>query len=196
MYTVLKRTLDIILALAGIGVFALPFAGLLLVNTLVFKGRPWFVQKRIGINGQPFALVKLRSMQPGTGADQHRLNTWGNFLRKSKLDELPQLWLLLTGTLSAVGPRPLLPEYMPHYTPLQQTRHQVKPGLTGLVQIHGGNALPWSKRLAADAVYVQRRSFLFDLYIMAATLPALWQQKAPHFSAPMPQTTKPLATTL
>jgi len=144
---------------------------------LLFNGRPiLFRQTRPGLDEQPFELLKFRTMTDGRGPDGvrlpdgERLTSFGRWLRRTSLDELPQLVNVLRGELSLVGPRPLLLEYLPRYSPQQRRRHQVKPGITGLAQVSGRNALDWATRLKLDVEYVERYSLGVDLRIMARTL--------------------------
>ena len=138
-------------------------------------GRPlFFRQTRIGYKGRPFVLFKLRTMREpiaGDGpADRERLSRTGFVLRSFSIDEIPELWNILRGDMSLVGPRPLLPEYMPLYSQREQLRHTVRPGLTGLAQIRGRNRLSWDARLESDVEYVENWSFLLDLKILTRTV--------------------------
>lgn len=135
-----------------------------------------FRQQRPGLGGRLFTLYKFRSMAPATSAqqgskhDQERLSDFGVRLRASSLDELPSLWNVLRGDMSIVGPRPLLPEYLDRYTSEQARRHEVRPGITGLAQVRGRNDLSWADKLALDVTYVQSRTLLLDLKIIALTV--------------------------
>lgn len=135
-----------------------------------------FRQKRPGLNGRIFELVKFRSMTDATDAhgqllpDAARLPRFGQALRASSLDELPELWNVLKGDMSLVGPRPLLVEYLPRYTPEQARRHEVRPGLTGLAQIKGRNALGWEDRFRWDVHYVDNHTLWLDVKILFSTL--------------------------
>lgn len=139
-------------------------------------GRPvLFRQVRPGRHGQPFTLVKFRTMQVADAptdprSDADRLTSLGRLLRATSLDELPTLWNVVRGEMSLVGPRPLLLEYLPIYTPEQSRRHEVRPGITGLAQVSGRNALPWPERLALDCAYVDTRSARLDLAILVRTV--------------------------
>jgi lipopolysaccharide/colanic/teichoic acid biosynthesis glycosyltransferase len=136
----------------------------------------FFRQTRPGYKGMPFVVYKFRTMTEARDAsgvllpDEQRLSAFGKWLRRTSLDELPQLWNVLKGDLSFVGPRPLLMEYLPLYNPEQFRRHEVKPGITGWAQVNGRNALGWPERLALDVWYVDHRSFLLDLKILGLTL--------------------------
>ncbi len=152
---------------------------LLAVAALVrlFLGSPvLFRQERPGLHGRPFMLVKFRTMTDAADAgglplpDADRLTRFGKFLRSTSLDELPELWNVLKGDMSLVGPRPLLMEYLPLYSPRQSRRHEVKPGLTGWAQVNGRNTLTWEDRLEMDVWYVENRSWLLDLKIIWKTI--------------------------
>ena len=135
-----------------------------------------FRQRRPGLGGRPFILVKFRTMRDAVDANGHprpdaeRLTRFGRFLRSSSLDELPELWNVLRGEMSLVGPRPLLMEYLPLYSPEQARRHEVRPGVTGWAQVNGRNALGWAERFALDVWYVDHRSFWLDLKICWLTV--------------------------
>lgn len=171
----MKRALDIVAA--GLGLVLLsPLLGLLALVVAATMGRPvLFSQVRPGLKARPFRLYKFRTMRDAadhTGAvlsDAARLTRTGRFLRASSLDELPELWNILRGDMSLVGPRPLLMEYLPLYSPEQARRHEVRPGLTGWAQINGRNALTWNEKFTLDIWYVDNRSFLLDLRIIALT---------------------------
>jgi sugar transferase EpsL len=172
----LKRMMDLVLTVP-IVVITLPLVGICaLVIRIAMGGPVLFRQKRIGLRGQPFLIRKFRTMRHATdqtGAllpDSERLTALGRILRKSSFDELPQLWNVLTGEMSLVGPRPLLPQYLPRYSPIQRRRHECLPGITGWAQIRGRNTLSWERRLELDVWYVDHRSFWFDLRILVETL--------------------------
>lgn len=166
----LKRTVDIVGASLGLLVAAVPMAVLaLLIRRDI--GRPvLFLQVRPGRHGKPFTLVKFRTMREGAGSDAERLTPLGRFIRSLSLDELPELWNVLRGDMSLVGPRPLLTSYLPRYTPHQARRHEVRPGLTGLAQVQGRNTLSWEHRFELDVHYVDTWSIRLDLAIIARTL--------------------------
>ena len=147
-------------------------------------GRPvLFRQRRAGLMGSPFWLVKFRSMDDRRDAagrlrpDAQRLTSFGRWLRSSSLDELPELFNILRGEMCFVGPRPLLMEYLPLYSPEQARRHTVKPGLTGWAQIHGRNALSWEERFRLDLWYVDHRNFEMDIRILWLTLAKVLRQE-------------------
>lgn len=171
-----KRTLDIALSLAGLIVLA-PVLVLLALAVWAKMGGPvFFTQQRTGLHGKFFKLIKFRTMSDGKGADGKplsdaaRLTPLGRFLRRTSLDEVPELINVLKGDMSLVGPRPLLPEYLAYYDAEQRRRHEVKPGLTGWAQVNGRNALSWEERFKLDVWYVDNLSFVLDLKILAKTV--------------------------
>ena len=173
-----KRTLDVAVA-ALLLLVAAPFALGAAIAVGMAMGRPLlFRQLRPGLHGRPFTLLKFRTMAapaPGVDAvravssDAQRLTAVGRVLRRTSLDELPQLWNVLRGDMSLVGPRPLLMEYLPLYSPEQRRRHDVRPGITGLAQVSGRNALTWEARFALDVQYVQSLSLAQDVRILLRT---------------------------
>ena len=165
----MKRIFDlaIIVILAPIWI---PVAAVVALLVWVKLGRPvLFTQDRAGLNGRPFVLCKFRSMKEGEGSDAERLTKFGRFLRSSSLDELPELWNVLKGDMSLVGPRPLPVRYLPRYTPEENRRHEALPGITGWAQVHGRNALDWETKFRYDVDYVDNRSLVLDLRILAMT---------------------------
>jgi lipopolysaccharide/colanic/teichoic acid biosynthesis glycosyltransferase len=178
----MKRAFDVVVSALALIVLS----PILLVVALLVRlklGRPvFFTQERPGLHGRPFTLVKFRTMRdspsdPTDGsADGERLDPFGSTLRSTSLDELPELWNVLRGDMSLVGPRPLLMHYLPLYTERQARRHEVRPGVTGWAQINGRNATPWPERLEMDVWYVENRSFLLDLKILALTIPRALQR--------------------
>jgi lipopolysaccharide/colanic/teichoic acid biosynthesis glycosyltransferase len=180
-----KRLLDIVLSGLGI-ILLLPLPLLLLLALLVriFLGSPvLFCQLRPGLHGRPFTLLKFRTMtnaRNGAGKllpDAERITPFGNFLRSTSLDELPELWNIFRGEMSLVGPRPLLMEYLECYTPEQFRRHQVRPGLTGWAQVQGRNAISWEDKFRLDIWYVDNLSFTLDCRIVLLTLAAILKRK-------------------
>jgi lipopolysaccharide/colanic/teichoic acid biosynthesis glycosyltransferase/glycosyltransferase involved in cell wall biosynthesis len=172
-----KRAFDIATAGTALVVLA-PVLAVVAVAVLVRHGRPiLFVQERPGLDGVPFRLYKFRTMRNALDADgrplpdAQRLTRLGRLLRETSLDELPELVNVLRGDMSIVGPRPLLPEYLSHYTPRQARRHEVRPGITGLAQVNGRNATTWEDRLTTDVWYVDNWSLGLDLRIMMQTVP-------------------------
>ena len=165
----MKRLLDILFVLAVLPVW-LALMGIVALAVLVADGRPvLFRQERAGLNGRPFMMLKFRTMRAGDGSDEARLTRLGRFLRASSLDELPELLHVLSGTMSLVGPRPLPTAYLPRYTPEQARRHEVRPGVTGWAQVHGRNLLSWEEKFAHDVWYVDPRTLLLDIKILALT---------------------------
>ncbi len=152
-------------------VLASPVIAAVAVAVRAAMGRPvFFVQERPGRLGRPFRLVKFRTMRNGAGDDAERLTRLGRFLRSTSLDELPQLWNVLRGELSLVGPRPLLSHYLPRYSAEQARRHEVLPGITGWAQVNGRNAISWEEKLALDVWYVDHWSLSLDAKILLRTL--------------------------
>ena len=166
----MKRSADFFVSIICF-LASLPVQICIAVFILVINGRPvLFLQMRPGLHGKLFTLYKFRTMTMGGGADKDRLTRLGKFLRKTSLDELPQLWNVLCGDMSIVGPRPLLPEYLPLYTERQARRHDVRPGITGWSQVNGRNELIWKDRLEMDVWYVEHSSFLLDCRIILKTV--------------------------
>lgn len=172
----IKRWMDVFLSLCAI-VFLLPLLVLLtIIGAIAMKGNPFFTQLRPGKNERIFKLIKFRTMTSETDADgnllpdEKRLTSYGKFLRSTSLDELPELFNILKGDMSAVGPRPLLREYLPYYTEREHHRHDVRPGLSGLAQINGRNSLKWEERFEIDIKYVENISLKQDVGIIVNTV--------------------------
>lgn len=172
----IKRAFDVILSASGLIVLS---PVILYVAWQISRkmGSPvMFRQVRPGIDGKPFEMVKFRTMKDATDAqgnplpDLERLTSFGQFLRSSSLDELPELWNVLKGDMSLVGPRPLLMEYLPLYSAEQYRRHDVRPGVTGWAQINGRNTLSWKDKFALDVWYVDNRSLWLDIKILFLTI--------------------------
>lgn len=171
-----KRTVDVVGAIIGL----LVFSPVLLITALLVRrqlGAPiFFRQVRPGLDGAPFRLVKFRTMRDASDAtgeplpDVKRVTNLGRFLRSTSLDELPELWNVLRGDMSLVGPRPLLMEYLPLYSPEQARRHEVRPGVTGWAQVNGRNAISWDEKFALDVWYVDNRNLWLDLKIILLTI--------------------------
>lgn len=174
-YDFVKRFLDIVASVVAL-VLLCPVLVIVALLVAIRLGRPvLFVQPRPGRNGRIFRLRKFRSMRDidearGLVSDADRLTSFGRVLRSTSLDELPSLWNVLRGDMSIVGPRPLLVEYLPRYTPEQARRHEVRPGVTGLAQASGRNALSWEDKFALDVEYVENRSLKLDARIIVATI--------------------------
>ncbi len=171
-----KRLLDFLLALTALLVLS-PFLLLLTVaGAVAMRGNPFFAQPRPGRGERIFRLIKFRTMsdrRDASGAllpDGERLNGYGRFLRKTSLDELPELFNILVGQMALVGPRPLLTAYLPLYSEEQHHRHDVRPGLTGYAQVHGRNAVPWEERFRMDVWYTQNITFRLDCRILLDTV--------------------------
>ncbi len=171
----MKRGFDILIA----GMVLIAASPVMLATALLVRwrlGSPvLFRQLRPGLHGQPFELVKFRTMRDASDregkllADHERLTSFGKALRATSLDELPQLFNVLKGDMSLVGPRPLLMEYLAHYSPEQGRRHEVRPGITGWAQVNGRNAISWDEKFRLDVWYVDNRSFRLDLKIVGLT---------------------------
>jgi lipopolysaccharide/colanic/teichoic acid biosynthesis glycosyltransferase len=179
----MKRLFDIVAALTLL-VLAAPLMALTAVAVWLALGPPVLLrQQRPGLEGKPFTFLKFRSMTEARDArgellpDAQRLTRFGRWLRASSLDELPQLINVLRGEMSLVGPRPLLMEYLPLYTPRQALRHAVRPGITGWAQVNGRNALSWEEKFELDVWYVENRSFWLDLKILALTARRLFDRR-------------------
>jgi len=171
-----KRVIDLLLGTTG---FILLSPVFLVVSLLLFvanSGKPFFFQRRPGKNGKIFTIIKFKTMNDRRDAegrllsDRERLTPVGRFVRRTSLDEIPQLLNVIKGDMSLVGPRPLLPEYLPLYSPVQARRHEVRPGITGWAQVNGRNAISWEQKFDYDVWYVDNRSFLLDLRILWLTL--------------------------
>jgi sugar transferase EpsL len=171
----LKRSMDILGALTGL-LFLSPVLAVVAVLIRIQLGTPvLFKQQRPGLHGKPFYMLKFRTMSNAHDEagnllpDAQRVTWLGNFLRKTSLDEFPELFNILKGEMSLVGPRPLLMQYLPLYSTEQARRHEVKPGLTGWAQINGRNAISWEQKFEYDVWYVDHQSFWFDVKILFMT---------------------------
>lgn len=183
MYKSLKPILDFTLAFVLVMLCIPLMACISLVLYIHFDGKVFFIQKRIGFQERDFFILKFRTMHDSTDKDgqllpdEKRTTKLGMLLRNSGLDELPQLLNILKGEMSFVGPRPLLPEYLPLYDSSARKRHYVKPGITGLAQINGGNGLEWKKRFELDIFYAENITFFLDLSIMLSTMLQIMKAK-------------------
>lgn len=173
----IKRISDILMA-STIMLLLSPILLFVALIVAIKMGRPvFFCQSRPGLNGRLFTMYKFRTMTDERGPDGKHINDllrmtpFGNFLRNTSLDELPELFNVLKGDMSIVGPRPLLTEYLDFYTPEQARRHEAKPGITGLAQINGRRNLPFSKRIELDVYYVDHQSFWLDIKTLMLTIP-------------------------
>lgn len=165
--------MDIIGGVVGLVIGAIPMAVIAVAVRRNLGSPVLFRQERPGLGGKPFTLVKFRTMRDGDEPDAERLTKLGSFLRSTSLDELPEFWGILKGDLSLVGPRPLLMQYLPLYSPEQARRHEVRPGLTGLAQVEGRNLVDWPTRLASDVTYVDTWTIGGDIKIIFRTLTAV-----------------------
>lgn len=172
----MKRLFNICMSLFGLVLVALPIAVLVVLVRIRLGSPVFFMQIRPGLNGKPFQMVKFRTMTDQLGPDgvllpdAERLSPFGRWLRATSLDELPELWNVLKGDMSLVGPRPLLMEYLPRYSPEQARRHEVRPGITGWAQVNGRNALSWEDKFKLDVWYVDHQSLWLDIKILWMTL--------------------------
>lgn len=176
MYRLFKPCIDFILAF----IFLILILPIFLVVTICLflanGGKPFFIQERPGKNGRIFKITKFKTMNDKTNvmgvllSDGERLTKVGSFVRKTSLDEIPQLFNVLSGEMSLIGPRPLLPEYLPLYNDFQKQRHNVKPGITGWAQVNGRNAITWEEKFKFDVYYVNNISFLMDVKIIFLTV--------------------------
>lgn len=172
----MKRLFDFLLALLALLLLALPLVALILLIRRKLGSPVLFLQVRPGLQGRSFTMVKFRTMTDERGPDgallpdAHRLTTFGRFMRANSLDELPELWNVLRGDMSLVGPRPLLMQYLSLYTPEQARRHEVRPGVTGWAQVNGRNAISWEEKFKFDVWYVDNRSLWLDVKILWLTV--------------------------
>jgi lipopolysaccharide/colanic/teichoic acid biosynthesis glycosyltransferase len=179
----IKRFLDFSIAFIGLvlilPLFILVIVGLFFAN----QGKPFFFQLRPGKNGQLFKIIKFKTMNDKKDnegnllSDAERLTKIGAFVRKTSLDEIPQLLNVIKGDMSLIGPRPLLPEYLPLYNEFQKRRHEVKPGITGWAQVNGRNAISWQQKFEYDVWYVENFSLLLDLQILNKTIKKVFKRE-------------------
>ena len=178
-----KRFLDIILSLMALVILSPLFLALIILGRILMKGNPFFTQERPGKNEKIFKLIKFRSMTEEKDKDGNylpdevRLTSYGKFLRKTSIDELPEFINILKGDMSFVGPRPLLVKYLPLYNDEQRHRHDVRPGLTGLAQVHGRTNCSWKERFRLDVEYVNNITFLNDVKIILDTVKVVLSKK-------------------
>lgn len=178
----IKRILDFTMSLCALLVLSPILLLLTIVGAVVMKGNPFFTQLRPGKDEKIFKLVKFRTMTNAKDSDgnllpdEKRLTQYGKFLRSTSLDELPELFNILRGDMSVVGPRPLLVKYLPLYTPEQKKRHTVRPGLTGYAQVHGRNAVSWEERFELDVQYTKNVSFCNDVKIIIDTVGVVFKR--------------------
>jgi len=178
-----KRVFDFLLSLCALIVLSPFLIVFIIVGAIVMRGNPFFTQKRPGKDEKIFKLIKFRSMsnlKDKNGnllPDEQRITSYGEFIRKTSIDELPELFNIVKGDMAIVGPRPLLVKYLPYYTERERIRHTVRPGLTGLAQIRGRNNLDWDPRLASDVEYVENLSLINDIKIILATVVKVFRKE-------------------
>ena len=178
-----KRIIDFLLSFMALLVLSPVLLILMLLGWIIMKGNPFFTQLRPGKDEKIFKLIKFRTMTCETDEngnllpDEKRLTKYGQILRSTSLDELPELLNILVGHMSIVGPRPLLVQYLPLYNETQRRRHEVRPGLTGLAQISGRNALSWEAKFALDVAYIDNITFLGDIKIIFGTVMAVLRRE-------------------
>ncbi|MDI1254469.1 MAG: sugar transferase [Flavobacterium sp.] len=171
-----KRIFDFLVAFAAFILFSPIFVVVMILLFLANDGKPFFFQIRPGKGEKLFRIIKFRTMNNKKDTDGNllhdaeRLTRIGNIVRKTSLDEIPQLLNVIAGQMSLVGPRPLLPDYLPFYTPTENRRHEVKPGITGWAQVNGRNAISWPQKFEYDVWYVDHASFLLDIRIVLKTI--------------------------
>ena len=171
-----KPTFDFLAAFFGLLVLSPIFICTTIALAIANNGKPFFFQKRPGKNERIFSIIKFKTMNDKKDAqgnllsDAERLTAVGKFVRKTSLDEIPQLINVLKGDMSLIGPRPLLPEYLPLYNQEQKRRHEVKPGITGWAQVNGRNAISWEDKFRLDVAYVNQQSFILDVKILFLTI--------------------------
>lgn len=182
MYKITKRALDLVVALTAL-VLLSPLLAIVAILVRSRLGSPiLFKQVRPGLHAKPFTMLKFRTMTDANDEqgiplpDDQRLTSFGKLLRSTSLDELPELWNIVCGHMSLVGPRPLLTRYLDRYTPEQARRHEVRPGLTGWAQVNGRNAITWDERFALDLWYVNNMSTKLDLSILLSTFRSVWRR--------------------
>jgi lipopolysaccharide/colanic/teichoic acid biosynthesis glycosyltransferase len=179
----IKRILDFVLSLGAVAVLSPVLLVLTVLGAVKMKGNPFFTQLRPGKNEKIFRLIKFRTMtceKDENGKllpDDQRLTKYGKFLRSTSLDELPELFNILVGQMSIVGPRPLLVQYLPRYNAEQRRRHEIRPGLTGWAQVNGRNAISWQDKFRLDVEYVDKVSFALDTKIVLMTVGKIFKRE-------------------
>ncbi len=176
IYPVIKRLFDFLSALIGLIIISPILITLIIILSIKNNGKPFFYQQRTGKYGKIFTIIKLKTMNDKTDTNGNllpaleRVTKVGNFCRKYSLDELPQLFNIINGDMSLIGPRPLLPQYLQHYNERQNRRHEVLPGITGWAQVNGRNAISWEQKFEYDVYYVDKQSFILDFKIFVKTI--------------------------
>lgn len=189
--SIFKRLIDVLIALSVLLVFLPIYVIITIILAVLNDGKPFFTQKRVGKGEKIFKLIKFKTMNDKKDPDGmllkdiERLTPFGNFLRKSSLDELPQVLNVLKGDMSLVGPRPLLPEYLPYYSEYHKRRHEVQPGVTGLAQVNGRSDLKFSERFNYDVQYVDHVSFVQDFIILLRTFLKFFRSNDVKLGRPM-----------
>jgi lipopolysaccharide/colanic/teichoic acid biosynthesis glycosyltransferase len=182
----LKRLLDFILAFLGLVLLSPIFILVTLVLIIANRGKPYFLQKRPGKNEKIFTIIKFKTMNDRRDIngnllpDAQRLTRIGSFVRKTSLDEIPQLINVLKGDISLIGPRPLLIEYLPLYSPEQARRHEMRPGITGWAQVNGRNAISWEQKFKLDVWYVDHQNIYLDIKILFLTIQKVFKRDGIH----------------
>ena len=173
----MKRFLDVFIVIITMPIWLIVYAIVALIVKFSSGSPVHFKHERAGKNAKEFMFIKFRTMRDGEGSDAERTTRVGKILRSTSLDELPQLWHVLSGKMSLVGPRPLPTKYLPRYSPFQARRHEVRPGITGWAQINGRNAISWEKKFELDVWYVDNRSLLLDIKIIFLTFAKVFRRK-------------------
>ncbi|SHE45512.1 sugar transferase [Chryseobacterium takakiae] len=179
----LKRVIDFLIALSGLILLSPVFLIVLLVLYFQNDGKPFFFQRRPGLNEKMFNIIKFKTMTDKKDSkgnylpDADRLTPMGSFIRQTSLDEIPQLINVLKGDMSLIGPRPLLPQYLPLYNASQKRRHEVRPGITGWAQVNGRNAISWAKKFELDVWYIDHVSFALDCKIVLLTVKKVFKKE-------------------
>lgn len=178
-----KRVFDFFIALVGLILLSPIFIGVTIGLYLANQGKPFFFQERPGLNERIFKIIKFKTMNDKKDSngnllpDADRLTPIGAFVRKTSLDEIPQLINVLKGDMAIIGPRPLLPQYLPLYNETQKRRHNVRPGITGWAQVNGRNAISWNKKFELDVEYVDNLSFLMDVNVFFTTFKKVFKSE-------------------
>lgn len=181
--SVFKRIIDFLIALIGLIILSPIFVIILIILYFQNDGKPFFFQSRPGMHEKMFNIVKFKTMtdkkdnQGNLLPDADRLTSIGNFIRQTSLDEIPQLMNVLKGDMSLIGPRPLLPQYLPLYNTTQRRRHEVRPGITGWAQVNGRNAISWVKKFELDVWYIDHLSFILDCKIILLTFKKVFKKE-------------------